>query len=186
MDIYIYMYVIRKQRSPNIPCGDEFNQEYYVSNLCREYVPRYMNAIDFINSDKSFHGSEQYVGIMTVPLQGGEQEKKEYRHKTLSAYYPHLYTLHDYLLSAPRSSTSAIISATDSDEYKRLIRETVCACRLPPQDLPSKGEVWGTQQEIVNRVLGEVARRCAREGIKDVLISSDKVSYSLPYFCWTS
>jgi len=28
----------------------------------------------------------------------------------------------------------------------------------------------------VDRVLGEVAKRCAREGIKDVLISSDKVS----------
>jgi hypothetical protein len=120
--------------------------------------------------------NEQYVGIMKIPIQDGGEEKKEYRHKTLSAYYPHLYTLHDYLLTAPRSSTSAIISATDSDEYKRLIQETVCACRLAPQDLPPKGEVWGTQQEIVNRVLGEVARRCAREGIKDVLISSDKVS----------
>jgi hypothetical protein len=116
---------------------------------------------------------------MKIPIQDGGEEKKEYRHKTLSAYYPHLYTLHDYLLTAPRSSTSAIISATDSDEYKRLIQETVCACRLAPQDLPPKGEVWGTQQEIVNRVLGEVARRCAREGIKDVLVSSDKVSYGL-------
>jgi hypothetical protein len=119
---------------------------------------------------------------MTILDQAGGEEKKEYRHKTLSAYYPHLYTLHDYLLTAPRSSTSAIISATDSDEYKRLIQETVCACRLAPQDLPSKGEVWGTQQEIVNRVLGEVARRCTKEGIKDVLISSDKVSFSLRHF----
>lgn len=119
---------------------------------------------------------------MTIPIQDGGEGKKGYRHKTLSAYYPNLYTLHDYLLTAPRSSTSAIISATDSDEYKRLIQETVCACRMDPQDLPAKGEVWGTQQEIVNRVLGEVARRCAREGIKDVLISSDKVSYSLIHF----
>jgi hypothetical protein len=139
----------------------------------------YMYAIDFINSDKSILDNEQYVGNMTVLDQTRGEEKKEYRHKTLSAYYPHLYTLHDYLLTAPRSSTSTIISATDSDEYKRLIQETVCGCRLAPQDLPSKGEVWGTQQEIVNRVLGEVARRCAREGIKDVLISSDKVSYGL-------
>jgi hypothetical protein len=123
----------------------------------------YPNAIDFINSEKSIL----------------DTEKKEYRHKTLSAYYPHLYTLHDYLLTAPRSSTSTIISDHDSDEYKRLIQETVCGCRSAPQDMPSKGEVWGTQQEIVNRVLGEVARRCAREGIKDVLISSDKVSYGL-------
>ena len=144
----------------------------------------YPNAIDFINSDKSILDNEQYVGIMTL-FMGGE-EKKEYRHKNLSAYYPHLYTLHDYLLTAPRSSTSAIISDNDSDDYKRLIQETVCACRLDPGNLPAKGEVWGTQQEIVNRVLGEVARRCAREGIKDVLISSDKVSYSLPCFCWTS
>jgi hypothetical protein len=136
-----------------------------------------MNAIDFINSDKSISDSEQYVGIMTVNNQAGWEVKKEYRHKTLSAYYPHLYTLHDYLLTAPRSSTSNIISDNDSDEYKRLIQETVCACRITPQDLPSKGEVWGTQQEIVNRVLGEVARRCAREGTKNVLISSDKVSF---------
>jgi hypothetical protein len=144
-----------------------------------------LNAIDFINSDKSVFDNEQYVGIMTIPIQDGGEVKREYRHKTLSAYYPYLYTLHDYLLTAPRSSTSAIISATDSDEYKRLIQATICACRLDPQDLPSKDEVWGTQQEIVNRVLGEVARRCAKEGIKDVLISSDKVSYNLPYF-WTS
>jgi len=116
---------------------------------------------------------------MTNLDQDRGEVKKEYRHKTLSAYYPHLYTLHDYLLTAPRSSTSTFILATDSDEYKRLIQETVCACRQAPQDLPSKGEVWGTQQEIVNRVLGEVARRSAREGTKDVLISSDKVSYGL-------
>jgi len=181
----IYIWVIRKQRSPNIPCGDEFNQEYYVSTRCPEYVPRYMNAIDFINSDKGVFGSEQYVGIMTVPIRMIGEEKKEYRHKTLSAYFTHLNTLHDYLLTAPTSSTSAIISDDDSDEYKRFIQETVCACRSAPQDLPPKREVWGTQQEIVNRVLGEVARRCAREGIKDVLISSDKLSYSLPHF-WTS
>lgn len=145
-----------------------------------------MNAIDFINSDKGILDSEQYVGNMTVPMLDGGEEKKVYRHKTLSAYYPHLYTLHDYLLTAPTSSTSAIISATDSDEYRRLIQDTVCGCRSAPPGLPTKGEVWGTQQEIVNRVLGEVARRCAREGIKDVLISSDKVSYILPHFCWTS
>jgi hypothetical protein len=138
-----------------------------------------MNAIDFINSDKSILDSEQYVGIMTVNNQAGGEVKKENRHKTLSAYYPHLYTLHNYLLTAPRSSTSTIISDNDSDEYKRLIQETVCACRIAPHDLTSKGEVWGTQQENVNRVLGEVARRCAREGTKDVLISSDKVSFVL-------
>jgi hypothetical protein len=125
------------------------------------------------------------VGIMTILDHTRGEEKTEYRHKTLSAYYPHLYTLHDYLLTAPRASTSTIISATDSDDYRRLIQDTVCACRLAPRDLPSKGEVWGTQQETVNRVLGEVARRCAREGIKDVLIYSDKVSYSLIHF-WTS
>jgi hypothetical protein len=114
---------------------------------------------------------------MTMDNGGPERiEKKEFKHKTLSAYYPHLSTLHDYLLTAPRSSTTSIIQETDTDEYKRLVLETVCATRSTPVNLPSKGDVWGTQQEIVDRVLGEVSRRCAREGIKDVLISSDKVS----------
>ena len=113
-----------------------------------------------------------------LALNEGEERvgKGQLRHKTLSAYYTHLYTLHDYLLTAPRSSTSPIILETDSAEYKRLIRKTICATRTSPEHLPPKGELWGTQQELVDRVLGEVAKRCAREGIKDVLISSDKVS----------
>jgi hypothetical protein len=109
--------------------------------------------------------------------QEDRHEPNQVRHKTLSAYYPHLVTLHDYILTAPRPSTSAVILETDSDEYKRLILETICATRIASVDLSPKCESWGSHQEVVDRILVEVARRCTREGKKDVLISSDKVSF---------
>lgn len=135
-----------------------------------------LNAIDFVNSDQRVFDGEQHGRDMTLPNQAGDGVKKEYKHKTLSAYYPHLFTLHDYLHTAPSSSTTSIVSETDSIEYKRLVQETICASRITPDSLPPKVEVWGTQHEVVDRVLGEVARRCARQGIKDVLVSGDKVS----------
>ena len=102
-----------------------------------------------------------------------------HRHKTLSAYYPKLYTLHDYILSAPTSSSSRVLLETDSEQYRNLVQATLCA-PSPDTILPgSNGEVWGTQQELVDRIVGEIARRSARLDIKDVLVTSDKVSFTL-------
>jgi hypothetical protein len=121
------------------------------------------------------------VSAMTkVEKQDSRPETNQVRHKTLSAYCPHLITLHDYILTAPRPSTSSIILETDSDEYKRLVLETICASRAAPVNLPPKCESWGSHQEVVDRILMEIARRCTRKGKKDVLISSDKVSCQSP------
>ena len=110
--------------------------------------------------------------------QDGEPAASEtsgHRHKTLSAYYPRLYTLHNYLLSAPTSSSSRVLLESDSEEYRQLVQGTLCA---PTGDTPLSGwngEVYGTQQEVVDRVVGEIAKRSARLDIKDVLVTSDKV-----------
>jgi hypothetical protein len=115
---------------------------------------------------------------LLVTVEGGYEQSKEtreYRHKTLSAYYTHLYTLHDYLLTAPSSSTFSIISEGDSKDFKRLVQETICAPKLSTGSVPGRSESWGTQQALVDRILGEVARRSARESTKDVLVSGDKV-----------
>jgi hypothetical protein len=117
---------------------------------------------------------------MTGPPSPGEGEKqgaREYRHKTLSAYYPRLYTLHDYLLSAPISSSSSVLLSTDGDDYRRLVEQTICALRhdSPVLSLNGSGSRRGTQQELVDSITAEVSRRSSREGIKDILVSSDKV-----------
>lgn len=112
----------------------------------------------------------------------GRLEPKQARHKTLSAYYPNLITLHDYILTAPGPSTSGVIQESDTDEYKHLVKETICAFRTTVVDLPPKGMASGSHQEMVDRVLVEVARRCTREGKKDVLISSDKVCSQSAYW----
>jgi hypothetical protein len=112
----------------------------------------------------------------SIPLEG--QQAQELPHKTLSAYYTRLHTAHDYLLSFPRSSSSstALILPTDNEEYKRLVLDTVCALGPDaPMSCPSSG-TRGSQQEVVDRIISEVARRSNREGIKDVLVSGDKVS----------
>lgn len=106
----------------------------------------------------------------------GRLEPTQVRHKTLSAYYPNLITLHDYILTAPGPSISGVIQESDTDEYKHLVKETICAFRTSVGDRPPKGVASGSHQEVVDRVLVEVARRCTRDGKKDVLISSDKVS----------
>lgn len=112
----------------------------------------------------------------------GRPAPKRVRHKTLSAYYSDLITLHDYILTAPGPSTSAIIQKSDTDEYKHLVKETICAFRTSVVDLPPKGVASGSHQEVVDKVLVEVARRCTREGKKDVLISSDKVCSQAAYW----
>ena len=112
----------------------------------------------------------------------GQLEPKQVRHKTLSAYYPNLITIHDYILTAPGPSTAAIIQESDTDEYKHLIKETICAFRTSVEGLSSKGVSQGSHQEVVDRVLVEVARRCMREGKKNVLISSDKVCSQSAYW----
>lgn len=101
-----------------------------------------------------------------------------HRHKTLSAYYPRLYTLRDYVLSAPTTSHSRVLLDTDTDskDYRLLIQGTLCAIHSEDEAMPQyPREVWGTQQELVDRIVGEIARRSAKVDIKDVLVTSDKV-----------
>lgn len=60
-------------------------------------------------------------------------------------------------------------------EYRQLVQDTLCAPTGDTTPPGLNGEVYGTQQEVVDRVIGEIARRSARLDIKDVLVTSDKV-----------
>lgn len=105
---------------------------------------------------------------------------RQHRHKTLSAYYPHLHTLHDYLLSAPASSQRRVLLESDNEEYKRLVLGALCGTSADVLLPAVSHEVsTATQQEVVDRVIAEVARKCLREDTKDVLISGNKVSPSV-------
>jgi hypothetical protein len=50
------------------------------------------------------------------------------QHATLSAYYPTLLSLHDYLRCLlPQESWSALMTDRDSDSYRNMLHETVAA-----------------------------------------------------------
>lgn len=110
-------------------------------------------------------------------------ETRQHRHKTLSAYYPRLQTLKDYLLSAPGSSRPRVVLEKDPDEYKRLVRETLCAIPGYEVSCPPCGtcDAIGTQQELIDGIIGEISRRSLSKDVKDVLIAGDKVrpAYSI-------
>lgn len=70
-------------------------------------------------------------------------------HKTLSAYYPRLITLEEYL-----SPCEGLVYHSDPDEYCALVRGTLCAERhhkLGP--FPPPGPVEGSQQDAIDNIL---------------------------------
>lgn len=103
---------------------------------------------------------------------------RQHRHKTLSAYYANTYTLIDYLLSAPGSSRQGVLLEHDPEDYRRLVTEAISAVNSQDQAAAAiaPSVVQGTQQELVDRIIGEVARGSLSKNVKDVLISGDKVS----------
>jgi hypothetical protein len=100
---------------------------------------------------------------------------RQVKHKTLSAYYTHIYRLKDCF-------DFDIALPTDSTEYLDLISTTLCAVKdvagLVP--LSDESEAWRslprsqrrTQQEWVDWVLGELSKR----GRPDQLLKKERAS----------
>lgn len=104
------------------------------------------------------------------------QTAHELRHKTLSAYYPHLHTLFDYLaVSIGRKSS---LLKDDSTDYVAVLQTTVCAIQddSMPANFPIGGIVHDSQQEAIDRVLEELGRLSRKPGEgRNVLLAGDKV-----------
>lgn len=87
-------------------------------------------------------------------------------HKTLSAYYPSLCTLEDYL-----SSYEGLVYHSDPAEYRALVSGALCAPRahkLGP--FPPVGSVEGSQKEAIDALLSILGH--------DVLVLGNRVSVS--------
>jgi hypothetical protein len=108
-----------------------------------------------------------------------EAEPRSIKHKTLSSYYPHLYTLRDYILLSTKSSLprALLFLPSDPPEYGCLIRETICAVSAPPKGTArAPGIVMGSQQEAIDRALAEIARKDTGVGQRrNILLTSTRV-----------
>ncbi|WWC95477.1 hypothetical protein V866_002341 [Kwoniella sp. B9012] len=112
--------------------------------------------------------------------------KRQLRHKTLSAYYPVLYTL-STLLTSTISNANAdrpISKPNDPVAYKNLLDSSICAYRSNELKGQLEEKLKGckrssglSQQESINCVL----RDLSRNGEKNVLISGNRFpSVELP------
>lgn len=109
-------------------------------------------------------------------MSSGSDHRLDFRHKTLSAYYPHLQTLHDYLTSS--NGDNYLLLQKDTPDYRNLVTHTICAFHNEPMcsSIPATGEVYGSQQEAIDRILKELGRAPYRSGEgRNVLLSGDKV-----------
>ena len=109
-----------------------------------------------------------------------KSSNKALRHKTLSAYYPHLQILFDHL--AVSTGDEAVLLDSDNAGYRELLINTVCATSHAPEILsfPLKGPIYGSQQEAIDRVLKELGRVLRKPGEgQNVLLAGDKVRGSI-------
>jgi hypothetical protein len=116
---------------------------------------------------------------MSVILTPPPPSSKRLRHKTLSAYYPHLQTLRDYLVSTLRCPLTQLLHPDDPGGYTELLDTAICAVLIETHvwngGLAGKwGDVEGTQQEAIDRIMREVARSVTRDH-RDVLLSGSRV-----------
>lgn len=96
--------------------------------------------------------------------------QKKLHHKTLSTYYPHLETLHDYLAwNAPY----ALAYYSDSSEYRDLLATTICAPHGHSAPFPPFTNPTATQQEIIDIILQDLGTRGAKG---DALVLGTNVS----------
>ncbi|OCF77899.1 hypothetical protein I204_01902 [Kwoniella mangroviensis CBS 8886] len=115
-----------------------------------------------------------------------EGKDRQLRHKTLSAYYPVLYTLSALLTTTiTYADTDRPISKPDDPiPYKNLLDSSICAYRSKEQKGQLEEKLKGckrssglSQQESINCVL----RDLSRNGEKNVLISGNRFpSVELP------
>lgn len=85
-------------------------------------------------------------------------------HKTLSAYYPRLCTLEEYL-----SAYEGLVYHSDPDEYRSLVSGALCAERHHKLGIfPPPGTVEGSQQDAIDGLLRALGH--------DVLVLGNRVS----------
>ncbi|KAL1408231.1 Telomerase reverse transcriptase [Vanrija albida] len=110
----------------------------------------------------------------------GDPGPKTLRHKTLSAYYERLVTLGGHL-AAPVGDE--LVYHSDPAEYHALLRSTVCAPLVHGHgDWPPRGPAEGTQQEALDRLIGELGKGGGER--RDVLLgpktADRKINMSRP------
>jgi telomerase reverse transcriptase len=120
---------------------------------------------------------------MSIVLTPPPPLSKRLRHKTLSAYYPHLQTLRDYLVSTLGCPLTQLLHPDDPERYTELLDTTISAVLSDDHarlwnDAGRWGDVEGTQQEAIDRIMREVARSATRNH-RDVLLSGSRVRTSL-------
>lgn len=131
--------------------------------------------------------------MATAPL--ARSGPKEIRHKSLSAYYPRLSSLAAVLMGSSLTLGDTILyRATDLQEYKDLLEQTICATSndvpaLPPLEPVQRG-VGPSHTEVVDGILHELGRRTnARDDL--CITKSDTLLLGLsvrlvPYGHWSS
>ena len=105
-----------------------------------------------------------------------QQAPRQIKHKTLSAYFARLYRLEELLF--PHYPT--VLQPSDAEEYKTILTSAVCGVRekLPAWPERCGEDLYGTQQEVIDRILLDIARRR-----RDVLLSIDRVRVELRVLC---
>lgn len=112
---------------------------------------------------------------MDPPTVHTDSGLKQIRHKTLSAYYPTLWTLQDYLNA---QLGDPMVYHSDPEEYKRVLATTTCAPQRSAAPLTEcePEHIEGKQQEVIDRILQEVGKKGDRG---DALVLGTKVGLSL-------
>jgi hypothetical protein len=127
--------------------------------------------------------------VLTPPPAPASSSSKRLRHKTLSAYYPLLQTLREYLVSTIRCPLTQLLHPDDPEGYTELLDTAICAVLSETpvwNGMAGRwGDVDGTQQEAIDRIMREVARSVTRDH-RDVLLSGSRVRriISSPLRCW--
>lgn len=111
---------------------------------------------------------------MDVDAPDAGSGRRSLRHKTLSAYYPSLETLDEYLTSRTGSSP---VYHSDPQDYRELLATTICAPQQDAGPFPSFTIIGSEckQQEVIDRILQELSKRGSRA---DALILGTKVRRS--------
>nr|XP_031859765.1 uncharacterized protein CI109_004837 [Kwoniella shandongensis]KAA5526837.1 hypothetical protein CI109_004837 [Kwoniella shandongensis] len=100
------------------------------------------------------------------------------RHKTLSAYYTSIQTLHSCILSSTDGQSP--LDRDDPDEYRQLLDTTLCCFRIEDDAkrltfVLGGGGAEGSQQEAIDRILRELGKQAVREGTGgNVLVSGSR------------
>jgi hypothetical protein len=122
---------------------------------------------------------------MSVP--SAPQGAAPIRHKSLSAYFPHLYTLSGLLNRSASSDHISLSRPGDPTDFKDLLAHSICAITANvalnvPKLEPAQRGVGPSHTEVVDNILQELARRSytraggTSETCRDALLAGLTVS----------